>query len=170
MKLTTLWVLGLALLGAAAPARAIEHRLGLGIHAWRSAGALWNDPTSERESDLSGLLSYQLVLFRPLKLQADLEFFPNGFEGSGEEAWSPQGLIVVGNRLYAALGIGTVYSRDLEGNFSDPIYIARLGIDLPVFSRLHLDLCADERAGDMDELARADEDTITFAMVLRARL
>ncbi len=170
MKGTKLWVLGLALLAAAAPAGAIEHRLGLGVHAWRTAGELWDDPTSEKESDLSALLSYQLVPFRPLKLQLDLEFFPNGFGGSGEEAWSPQGLIVVGDRLYAALGAGVVYSQDLEGRFSDAIYIARLGIDLPVTSRLRLDVCADERSGDLDGLTAADEDTITFAVVLRTRL
>jgi hypothetical protein len=161
-----LWVF----LAAAAPAVAIEHRLGLGVHAWRPAGELLDDSSAGDESDLAGVLSYQLVLFRPLKLEADLEFFPNGFGGSGEEAWAPQGLIVVGDRWYAAVGAAVIYSQDLEGDLSDAIYIARLGADFPLLPRLRLDVCADQRAGDLSGLTEANEDTITFAAVLRLRL
>ena len=155
---------------AAAPAAAIENRLGLGVHSWRSASEVLDDPTAEDESDLAAVLSYQLVLLPLLKLEADLEFFPNGFGGSGEEAWLPQGLIVVGDRFYAAVGAGLIYSEDLEGNLSDSIYIARVGVDFPIFSRLRLDVCADQRAGEVSGLIEADEDTITFAAVLRLRL
>lgn len=154
----------------AAPAAAIEHRLGLGIHFWKPAGELLDDSSTGDESDLAGVLSYQLVLFRPLKLEADLEFFPNGFGGSGEEAWAPQGLIVVGDRWYAAVGAAVIYSQDLEGDLSDAIYIARLGADFPILPRLRLDVCADQRAGDLDGLTEASEDTITFVAVLRLRL
>ena len=160
----------LGLFLAATPCAAIEHRLGLGVHLWRPASEVLDDPTSEAESDFAAVLSYQLVLVRLLKLEADVEFFPNGFGDSGEEAWAPQGLIVVGDRFYAAVGVGVIYSADLEGNFSDPIYIARLGVDFPVFSRWRLDLCADQRSQDANGLAEADEDTITFAAVLRMRL
>ena len=150
---------GLALglfLTAAAPAAAAEHRLGLGVHAWRPAGEWLDDSSTGDESDFAGVLSYQYVPFGALKLEADLEFFPNGFGDSSEEAWSPQALIVVGNRWYAAIGAGTIYSQDLEGDFSDPIYIARLGADFPILPRLRLDVCADQRAGDLDGLADAN--------------
>ena len=170
MKATKLWVLGLAFLLAAAPAAAIENRLGVGIHSWRTADEVLDDPMAEDESNLAAVLSYQLVLFRPLKVQVDLEFFPNGFGGSGEEAWSPEGLIVVGDRFYAAVGAGWIYSQDLEGNLSDVIYIARLGVDLPILPRLRLDVSADQRAADVSALTEADEDTITFAAVLRLTL
>jgi hypothetical protein len=170
MKATTLWGFACGLLLAAAPAGAIENRLGLGVHSWRPASEVLDDPTAEDESDLAAVLSYQLVLFRPLKLEVDVEFFPNGFGGSGEEAWSPQALIVVGDRFYAAIGTGLIYSEDLEGNLSDTIYIVRLGVDLPILSRLRLDVCADQRAGEVSGLAEANEDTITFAAVLRLRL
>lgn len=171
MKPTKLWILGLILLSAVVPAAAVEHRLGVGVHSWRPAGEMLDDLSSVGdESDLAAVLSYQLVLFRPLKLQAELEFFPNGFGGSGEEAWSPQGLIVVGDRFYAAVGAGWIYSMDLEGNLSDVIYVARVGIDLPILSRLRLDVSADQRAPNVSGLAEGDEDTITFATVLRLRL
>jgi len=170
MKATKLWVLGLAFLLAAAPAAAIENRLGVGIHSWRTADEVLDDPMAEDESNLAAVLSYQLVLFRPLKVQVDLEFFPNGFGGSGEEAWSPEGLIVVGDRFYAAVGAGWIYSQDLEGNLSDVIYIARLGVDLPILPRLRLDLSADQRAADVSGITEAREDTITFAAVLRLTL
>jgi hypothetical protein len=170
MKSSSFWC-GLSLgLFLVAPAAAIENRLGLGIHSWRPASEVLDDPSAEDESDLAAVLSYQLVLFRPLKLEVDVEFFPNGFGGSGEEAWAPQALIVVGDRFYAAVGTALIYSEDFEGNLSDTIYIARLGIDLPVFSRLRLDVCADQRAGEVSGLTEADGDTITFAAVLRLRL
>ena len=168
---TTAWALALGLfLAAAVPAAGVENRLGIGVHSWRPASELLDDPSLGDESDLAAVLSYQLVLLRLLKLEADLEFFPNGFGGSGEEAWSPQGLIVVGDRLYGAIGAGWVYSEDLEGNLSDVIYIARLGVDFPILSRLRLDISADQRAPDVSGLAEGDEDTVTFAAVLRLRL
>ncbi len=170
MKAPHLWGLGLALFLATVPAAAIEHRLGLGMHVWRPLAQIRDEPLGGATNDLAALVSYQLVLYRPLKLQADLEFFPNGFGGSGEEAWSPQGLIVVGDRLYAAVGAGVFYSTNLAGNFSSAVYIARLGADLPVSPRLHLDLSADQRASDLDGLTRTDGKTVTFAVTVRVAL
>ena len=167
--LALLLLLGTAL-GTATPAAAIEHRLGLGIHEWKPASELLKEPQDGDESDLTVLVSYQLVLFRPLKLQVDLEFFPNGFGGSGEEAWFPQGSIVVGDRFYAALGAGSVYSEALEGSLSDVIYSARLGIDIPILPRLRLDVSADHRAPDLSGLGEVEAETVTFAAVVRVRL
>jgi hypothetical protein len=50
------------------------------------------------------------------------------------------------------------------------IYIARLGVDMPILPRLRLDISADQRSADIDGLTEADEDSITFAAVLRFRL
>jgi hypothetical protein len=176
MKTVMLWGLGLflgtfiGLFLTAAPAAAIENRLGLGVHVWMPASELLDDSAAGDESDLAAVLSYQLVLFRLLKLEADVEFFPNGFGGSGEEAWSPQALIVVGDRWYAAIGTGLIYSQDLEGDLSDTIYIARLGVDFPILPRVRLDLCADQHSQDLTGFTEANGDTITFAAVLRLRL
>ena len=160
----------LLLLWTTAPAAAIEHRLGVGVHQWKPASELLDEPLEGDDSDLAAVLSYQLVLFRPLKLQADLEYFPNGFGGAGEEAWFPQGSLVVGDRWYAAIGAGSVYSEDLEGNFSDVIYSARLGIDYPVLPRIRLDVSADHRAPDVSGLGEVEAETVTLAAVVRVRL
>lgn len=163
--------LGLALFLAAAPAAAIESRVGLGLHLWRTAKDLRDHPGGEFEQDLSGLISYQLVLFRPLKVEVDLEYFPNGFGGTGIVFVSPQGFIVVGDRWYAAVGAGWILSENqTEGNLSNVIYLARLGTDIPVRSRLHFDVFAEQRAEDAGGLADVGENTITFAVVLRLRL
>jgi len=174
MKIKTVWVSSLALvallLTVGSPAAAIEHRLGLGVHAWKPASELLDDLSVDAEREQAEVLSYQFVVLRPLKLEVDLEYFPNGFGGAGEEAWAPQALVVLGDRWYVAAGAGWVYSRELAGDFSPTIYIARLGLDFPILPRLRLDVSADERAADLDQLTEVDEDTITFAAVLRFRL
>lgn len=174
MKQMKFWglapALALSLVLAAAPAEAAEHRLGLGAHLWKPAADLFDDSFESDESDLAALVSYQFVAFQALKLQADLEYFPDGFGGAGEEAWSPQALIVLGDRWYVAAGAGTVYSSAFEGDFSNTFYIARLGIDYPILPRLRLDVSADTRAAEPGDLADVDEETITFAAVLRFRL
>jgi hypothetical protein len=161
----------LALLLAAAPAAAIESRVGVGLHLWRTAKDLSDHPGGELEQELSGLISYQLVLLRPLKVEVDLEYFPNGFGGTGIVFVSPQGFIVVGDRWYAAVGAGWIYSNhQVEGNLSDIIYLARLGADLPLRSRLRFDVFAEERAESAGDLTHLSGDAITFAAVLRLRL
>jgi hypothetical protein len=162
--------LGLALFIAAVPAAAIESRLGVGVHLWRSADDLWTHPGGGVRHDLAGVLSYQLVLFRPLKLQLDVEYFPNGFGGAGLVAVFPQGLIVVGDRWYGAVGAGWIVPQDQEGNISNVIYLARLGADFPLRPRLRFDVFAEQRAGEVRGLSEGGTDTVTFAMVLRLRL
>src|SRR4030095_7375320 len=125
MKARTFGGLGLALFLVTAPAAAIENRLGMGVHLWVPADDLQDHPGGWDDKDLTAVLSYQLVLLRPLKLEMDMEYFPNGFGRSGGAALFPQGLIVVGDRLYAAVGAGWIYSWNPLGDFSDVLYIAR---------------------------------------------
>jgi hypothetical protein len=170
MKILSFWVLAFALLTAATPAAAVEHRLGLGVHSWKPANELADDLSVDDDRDLAWVLSYQLVPVRVFKLEVDLEYFSNGFGGAGEEAWAPQVLLVLGDRFYAAAGAGWVYSQELEGDFSDTIYIARVGVDYPVLPRLRLDVSADQRSADLDGITEASGDTVTFAAVLRFQL
>lgn len=163
-------LLGAALLLAAVPAAAIENRIGVGVHLWTPAGELRENPMAMDENEVTGLVSYQLVLFRPFKLQADLEYFPNGFGGQGIVFVFPQGFVVLGDRWYLAAGAGWFYSSRIEGKTSDIVYLARIGTDLPVRPRLHLDVFAERRAPEPSGLSRLDEDTISFAAVLRLRL
>jgi hypothetical protein len=170
MKARTFGGLGLALFLITAPAAAIENRLGMGVHLWVPADDLQDHPGGWDDKDLTALLSYQLVLFRPLKLELDMEYFPNGFGRSGVAAVFPQGLIVVGDRVYAAVGAGWIYSWNPLGDFSDVLYTARLGVDVPVRDRLHLDVCAGRQEPDLSKLSEIRKETVTFAAVLRVRL
>jgi hypothetical protein len=170
MKARHLWGPGLLLLLATAPAAAIENRLGVGIHVWRTAAEVRKGPLHGNEHELTGILSYQLVLFRPLKVQLEAEYFPNGFGGTDDEAYYPRGLIAVGDRLYVAVGAGWIYSKNLEGHLSDIIYGARLGVDVPLASRFRLDLYAEQQSPDVSGLTEIYEETVTFAAVLRVRL
>ena len=170
MTARTLGGVGVALFLAAVPAEAIENRLGMGVHLWVPAGELQDHPGGWDDKDLTALVSYQLVLFRPLKLEMNMEYFPNGFGHSGVAAVFPQGLIVAGDRLYAAVGAGWIYSWNPLGNFSDVVYIARLGTDLPLRGPLRLDVSASRLAPDTGELTEVSEETVTFAAVLRMRL
>lgn len=169
MQARTLGALGLALFLAVAPAAAIENRFGAGMHLWMPASDLEGHPTGWDDKDLTALLSYQLVLLRPLKLELDMEYFPNGFGRSGVAAVFPQGLIVVGDRWYAAAGAGWIYYWNPTGELSDVIYIARLGAEFPVRPHLHLDVWAGQQAQEPRGLTEVSEETVTFAAVLRLR-
>ena len=117
-------------------------------------------------SGVAWVASYQLVPVSLLKLQADLEFFPQGFLGSGEEAWA-QVYIVLGRSLYAAAGAGSVYSHGIEGDFSDIFYAVRVGPDFRIVSRFRLDLNANYRFGEWGQLGQVDTDVVTLAAILR---
>lgn len=159
----------LALFFLSAPAPAVEHRLGLGVHYWRTIEELADDPRID-EDGMAGVLSYQLAPVGIFKLQIDVEYFPQGFLGSAEEAWSPQGYLVLGRRWYIAAGAGWIYSESIEGELSDIFYAARLGADFLILPRTRLDINANYRAPSWEELDEADTDTITLGAVLRVRL
>jgi hypothetical protein len=166
------WILGAALaVVIAAPAPAAEHRLGGGVHYWRTVDDLEDEGFDEIEDDgRSFVLSYQYVPAGLVKIQLDAEYFEEGFGGATEEAISPQLYLVLGSRLYAAVGVGLTYSDEFENSWSDPFYAARVGMDFLLLPRTHLDLNANYRADAFGELEEADTDAITLGAVVRFRL
>lgn len=156
-------------LGAAAPAGAAEHRLGVGLHYWRTLDDLADEGFGDLdESGTSGVLSYQYIPGGLLSLQIDGEYFAKGFGGSTEATFSPQVFLVLGvDGFYAAAGVGVLYSDDLEDEISDPFYIARVGWNLELVPNLFLDLNANYQAGAWKDLDQADTDTITLGGVVR---
>lgn len=157
--------------GAAAPAPAVaaEHRLGVGVHYWRTLDDLADEGFDELdENGTSGVLSYQYIPGGSLSLQIDGEYFAKGFGGSTEATFSPQVFLVLGVKgPYAAAGIGVLYSDELEDEISDPFYIARLGWNLELVPNLYIDLNANYQAGAWSELDQADTDTVTLGGVVR---
>ena len=160
-----LFLAPLALLGVAAPAHAEGHRLGVGLHYWRAIDDLVEDDFELDESGLAGIVSYQYGSF--IRFEVDLEIFPDGFGGSTDTAVSPQVFVVVGSGIYGALGTGVTWSQDLEGDFSDPFWIARVGWDLDLLPKVILDLNLNYQFDAFSELDEVQSDAITAGVIVR---
>jgi hypothetical protein len=165
-------LVGLALAGAA-PAAAAEHRLGWGLHAWRTVDELAHRGDRLEPRGVSGVFSYQYVPswpYWPLRLEADLEYFDPGFGGARTEAYAPQAFVVLGERFYGALGGGILYSDSIEGKLSDSFLAARVGWDQRLASRLHLDVALDYRFADWARLWSFSPDNVTVGAALRVTI
>ena len=162
-------VVVLALLGGAA-AEAGEHLLGGGIHYWRTIDELADTGLEIEDDGQAWVLSYQ---YRPAGLfsfEIDAEYFEKGFGGADDTAISPQAYLVFGHGWYAALGGGIIYSSAFEDEYSDPFYAAKIGWDLTLLPRVHVDINANYRFDAWSELENADTDTITLGALLRFSL
>lgn len=162
------WKLLLLCLACPAVAHGAEQSLGLGVHYWRTVSELSH--SSFDRSGAAGMLSYQYVPVGLFRIEGDLEYFPKGFGGADTTAWSPQVYLLVGHRLYAGVGAGVIYSDSFDGKLSDVFYAARIGTDFAVLPRLHLDVNANYRFKDWNQIDQASTDTVTLGAVLRLRL
>jgi hypothetical protein len=150
------------------PAAAADHRIGGGFHYWKTIDDLEDEGFDEiDDSGLATVLSYQYVPGGLIKFELDLEYFEDGFGGSLEATYSPQAYIVVGSFVYGALGAGVLVSNGLEDEVSDPFFAAKLGIDMLLLPKLHLDINANYRFDDWNQLNEAETDTVTLAALVR---
>jgi hypothetical protein len=147
------------------PAAAADQTFGAGIHYWRTVNEL-ADRSFDR-SGAAGMLSYQYLPAGIFTLEADLEYFPKGFGGADDAAWSPQVYVLIGHRLYAGVGAGVIYSQSFSGEVSKVFYAARVGTDFAILPRLHLDINANYRFNDWNQLDQASTDTVTLGALLR---
>lgn len=155
---------------ASAGAGAAEHRLGPGLHYWESVDDLAEEGFPDVEdSGVSWLLSYVFDVDGPLKLGLELEYFPDGFSGSTDAAAAPQALLMIGGKLYGGVGVGVTASDSIDGTFSDPYYLARLGLDLPVLPRLSVDINLNYQADAFNQLGDVESDAVTVGAILRFR-
>jgi len=144
-----------------------QHSLGGGIHYLITVDDI---DTDEFEDDSIGwLASYQFTSgFTTLEL--DIEYFPDRFAGFEDEVWAPQAFLVFGSALYAGLGIGRYYE---DSNWSDPFYVLRLGLDLPVSKEWSFDINVNYQFNDFDQIQDVDKDvdtdTITLGTMIRYR-
>lgn len=167
------WLVLLAML-ALAPALGseavadTEYRLGGGVHYWRTLDDLEDEGFDEiDDSGLAYVLSWQAVPGGLFKFEIDLEYFEEGFGGATSEAISPQAYLIVGSGFYAALGGGIIYSDGFEDELSDPFYAARVGLDMELLPRFHIDVNANYRFDAWGELDEVDTDTVTLGAMVR---
>ncbi len=167
MRMKSVLLAIVAVLGWAGSAAAGEHRFGLGELYWRSLDDLGT--AHVKDNGVAPYLTYQYVPAGIFKLEADVEYYPKGFGGAPSAAYSPVVFVLVEFGLYAGLGVGVTVSNDLSDNISDPFYAARLGWDFQVLPRLHLDVNANYRANSFAALKDKgyDTDSLTFGAAAR---
>lgn len=163
-------ILMMSALAGGTATQAAEHRLGLGLHYWSAVDDLVEDLPGVEDEGVSWLGSYVFDVEGPLKFGVDLEYFPDGFGGSSDSAWAPQVLALLGGKLYGGVGIGVTLSSSFDGNASDPYFLARLGLDFPIFPRLTLDLNLNYQADAFNELDELETSALTTGVILRYRI
>ncbi len=145
------------------------HRLGAGANYWRTIDRIKEDDYKLDDDGLAWLATYQFAPWRLVKFQADLEIFPNGFGGSDETTFAPQAYLVLGSGIYVAGGIGINYA---DGKFADdPFYGVRAGLDFEILPNLRLDINANYRFLDWENIKELDKhintDTVTLGAAAR---
>jgi len=142
-------------------------QIGVGAHYWRAVEDIDVDDVDDNGFSYLGSVRYRLASL--LAVQAELEVFPEDFMGLEDEVYSPQGMVILGNVIYAGLGIGTYY---YDGEFADdPFYILRAGLDLELIPRVHIDINGNYQFTDFESLKdiheNVDTDTVTLGAAVR---
>lgn len=168
---TFLLVLPVAALVATAlapAAQAAEHRFGVGVHYWKNLDAIEDDlPDFEVDEDgLTGVLSYQYVAGL-MRFELAAEYFEAGFQGATDWAVAPQAYVLIGRGFYGGVGVGATYADFANGSWSDPYFIAKAGFDMLLLPRIHLDINADYRFAEWEQIDDYDTDTITLGATVR---
>lgn len=144
-------------------------RIGGGVHYWRTIDDLEADDFDVESDGLAYLASVQFLFNDWVRLEGNLEYFPDDFAGATEDVWAPQGLILLGSGLYGGLGVGTFYT---DGEFGDdPFFLLRAGFDVEVLPSLRLDINANYHFTDFESITEVEEnvdtDTITLGAMVR---
>jgi len=160
-------VLIVGLFGLAQGVRAEKiDRVGLGLNYWRMLDDI--DVDEIDENGVSYLVTYQHKVASFLRLEADLEVFPDGFQGVDGSSYAPQAYVVLGLGIYAAVGVGIVYG---DGDWAnEPFYALRAGLDIEAFPQLYLDLNLNYRFGSTTDLSDPENDIDADTMTLGAAL
>ncbi len=151
----------------ATPAGAAEHRLGLGLHYWKSLDDLARDFPGVQDSGVSWLVSYQIDPPGLFKFEGDLEYFRKGFGGSEGAAFKPQIFVLAGGKYYGGVGVATTFSSSFENNRSSYFFIARAGIEYTLLPGMRIDLNLNYESDVFDELDNFNSDAITLGVFVR---
>ncbi|MEM7583053.1 MAG: outer membrane beta-barrel protein [Acidobacteriota bacterium] len=144
------------------------HRWGVGTHFWKTVDDLADDGFDDIEDEgFAYVFSYQYDPGSLMKFEVDLEYYDGGFAGSPNSSLTPVGYVIIGGKIYGALGIGITYSSGLQDDFSDPFFAVRVGYVLTLLPKIRIDINANYRAGAFNDLDEADTDAITLGAIVR---
>ena len=141
-------------------------QFGVGVHYWTTVKNI--DVNDIDKNGFSYLAMYQYH-YGWVGIEADLEWFQKGFGGATQDIYQPQAYLILGKVIYAAAGIGGYYT---DGKLADnPFYAFRAGLDIPLLPILHLDINANYRFENWDDLSTegksVDTDTVTLGAAAR---
>lgn len=134
------------------------HRIGLGFNYWKTIDTIGMDVDSD---GFSYIASYQYAPVWYLKIGTNLELFTS-LAGSENVVLAPELFVTAGGLFYGGVGIGSYYHSG--DGFSDPFYMFRAGLDIPVLPRLFLDLNINYRFNDWKTLQWSEIDTETLRL------
>ena len=143
-----------------------NNQIGVGAHYWTTVKNI--DQNNIDKNGFSYLAMYQYH-YGWVGVEADVEWFKSGFGGSTKDSYQPQAYLILGKVIYAAAGIGGYYT---DGKLADnPFYAFRVGLDIPILPILHLDLNANYRFENWNDLStdgkKVNTDTVTLGAAAR---
>lgn len=142
----------------------MKNRIGVGAQYWKTIDDI--DVHNVDDNGFSYYLSYQLRPASLLKFELDAEMMQDGFAGSDDTVFAPQGYIILGGFIYAALGTGIYYTN---GEFSnDPFFAVKAGFNLPLIPYFYLDINANYRFDNWDGISDLGDDLSTDTIMLGA--
>ncbi len=171
----TLRTLLAAVAVAALPATAFtaEHTLGGGVRYFETVDNLSIDDLGAIEdSGNSLILAYGINPAGILRYEFQLEYIEDGYAPETGEVISPQAFVLLGSTLYGGVGIGIDHLPDntLGDDTSDAYFIGRLGLDLLLLPRVHLDINANYQTDKFDKvLSGPSSDTLTLGALVHFR-
>jgi hypothetical protein len=163
-----LWLVGCTLgLMVWANHDAMAVRLGLGANYWQAVDSIDEDEFDE--DGLSYIASLQFNLAEYSKIELGVEWYEAGFGGSAKDIYAPQAFFLLGKGLYVGAGVGGYYT---DGDFAnDPFFAFRAGFDVEILPSIYLDINANYRFENWDDLSAddtdVDSDTITLGAAVR---
>ena len=161
------FIVALSLFVLRGQATANTHTVGVGIHYWQAISDI--DVTDIKDSGISQRFAYQYDSGF-VAVHVELEVFPEEFAGASDNVYSPQLMAVVGENLYAGVGIGMFYT---DGEFAeDPYFVLRAGFTITSIGPLTLDLNASYIFTDFNSFDQndIDTDTVTLGAMIRIDL
>ena len=141
--------------------------VGGGIHYWRTVKDISDEDYDVDKDGIAYMASLQFAPATLLKLECDLEIFPDGFGGSTKTTYAPQGYLIIGSGIFAGLGVGINYDDEWA---DDPFYVLRAGLNIEVLPSIILEVNAQYMFMEWKKINDADKDIDTDTITLGAML